>query len=378
MSFQQRNPRVRPVFKRGAIDDQEKFKPLPSPTGIYPYHLDLEQTLPGTSHHKLVFHMTGDTGSLRVPDFQRAVAKEMTKQYDEAATEADRPQFMFHLGDVVYNFGQEERYYDQFFFPYQHYPAPVFAIPGNHDGDVDPLDPRHPESLAAFRKVFCDTESRPLAFAGDTGRKSNIQPNVYWTLKTPLAYIIGVYSNVPKFGTIADEQKAWFINELKTAAAHRNEKAIILCLHHAPYSADINHGSSLNMQLFLNEAFDEAGVRPDIVFSGHVHNYQRFYKTYSDGQVVPFIVSGAGGYADLHPIADPGDTAFPDDNNLLDNIGLQNYCDDSHGFLKITLTKDDKDFKLDGQYYTVPDTMTDNEGAVLFDSFTVDFKKKLS
>jgi predicted phosphodiesterase len=370
-----RNPRVRPVFKLDAPDDQEKFKPLPPPTGLYPYHLNIKDRLTGIDHDKMVFHMTGDTGSLKSPDFQRTVALEMTKQYDEAATEADRPKFMFHLGDVVYNFGQEEKYYDQFFYPYQHYPGPVFAIAGNHDGDIDPFDPKHPESLKAFRKVFCDTSSRALTIAGNTHRKSNIQPNVYWRLQTPLADIIGLYSNVPKFGTITAEQKEWFINELKISAAHRNEKAIIVCIHHAPYSADINHGSSLHMQLFLDEAFDKAGVRPDIVFSGHVHNYQRFHKHYPDGQVLPFIVSGAGGYSDLHSIAEPGDPAFPDNSPMLDHVELQNYCDDAHGFLKISITKQDQDFKIEGQYFTIQDSVQDRTGAVMYDSFTVNLKR---
>ncbi|WP_199186419.1 metallophosphoesterase family protein, partial [Pseudoxanthomonas sp. KAs_5_3] len=79
--------------------------------------------------------MAGDTGSLRSPGFQKLVANEMTRQYDNESTTADKPQFLFHLGDVVYNFGQASQYYDQFFSPYKNYPAPVFAIPGNHDAD---------------------------------------------------------------------------------------------------------------------------------------------------------------------------------------------------------------------------------------------------
>lgn len=369
MPEKKRNPRTRPVFKVSAIDDQEKFKPLPPATGSYPYRLNIENVLPGLDQNKLVFHMAGDTGSLRSPGFQKLVATEMTRQYDSELTAADKPQFLFHLGDVVYNFGQVSQYYDQFFSPYKSYPAPVFAIPGNHDADVDPLDPEKPQSLDAFRAVFCNTEMKPIDLAGDTNRKTNIQPNVYWTLRTPLADIIGLYSNVPKFGTVTDEQKDWFINELKTLSA--DKKALIVCIHHAPYSADINHGSGLHMQQLLNEAFTAANVLPDIVFSGHVHNYQRFNKTYPGGKVVPFIVAGAGGYSDLHELADPNDPQFPDESSLLNDIELKNYCDEAHGFLKIMLSKEKDGVILSGEYYTIPHTDLSNTSATLYDSFTV-------
>jgi len=123
--------------------------------------------------------------------------------------------------------GRQRNITRSFFEPYERYPGPIFAIAGNHDADVYPLDPNAPKSLEAFIEVFCDTESRHIPFAASSRRNSNIQPNVYWTLNTPLADIIGMYSNVPRFGTITPVQKEWFIEELKTAAKKRSEKALI-------------------------------------------------------------------------------------------------------------------------------------------------------
>ena len=365
MSLNKRNPRTRPVFKIAAIDDQEKFKPVPAANGEYPYRLDVKKILPDIGDHKIVFHMAGDTGTLRLPNFQQGVIAEMVNQYDETVKSEERPRFLFHLGDIVYNFGQASGYYDQFFNPYRNYPAPIFAIAGNHDADIDPSDKNKPQSLAAFRTVFCDTESHPLDLAGDTGRKSNIQPGVYWILETPLADIIGLYSNVPKFGNIQNEQRKWFIEALKTSAA--SKKAIIVCLHHSPYSADTNHGSSIHMQAILDGSFREAKVLPDIIFSGHVHNYQRFNKKYNDKKIIPFIVAGSGGYADLHPLAQPGDREFPDDSCLLDDVELQNYCDDAHGFLKISIEKKSNKITINGEYY-----VTDETPARLYDSFALE------
>jgi hypothetical protein len=361
-------PRSRPVFKTAALDDQEKFQPLPAPTGAYPYHLDIKSIIPDIPANKMAFHMAGDTGGLIMPVYKHRVANEMIRQCSEASSAEEKPQFFMHLGDVVYNFGWAEEYYPQFFEPYRHYPNPIFAIAGNHDADIDPFDIEKRRSLAAFTQVFCNSSSKPITFAGDSNRKSNIQPNIYFTLKTPPANIICLYSNVPRFGTITPIQRAWFIEELKASALE--QKALIVCLHHAPYSADTNHGSSFNMQLFLQSAIDEAGVLPDVVFSGHVHNYQRFSKTYPNGKIVPFIVAGAGGYADLHKIAQPGDPAFPDSHPQLDKVLLENYCDHSHGFLKIVIEKMDDDISINGAYY-VTDANAGNGDPLVYDSFKV-------
>ncbi|HVW15155.1 MAG TPA: metallophosphoesterase [Mucilaginibacter sp.] len=366
MPSTQRNPRTRPVFKLSAIDDQEKFKPVPPAPGKYPYRLDINDLIPDLPENELIFHVAGDTGGTRSPEYQKSVIDEMILQCGETSG-SKRPQFLFHLGDVVYNFGQASGYYDQFFKPYRDYPLPIFAIPGNHDADVNPLDKDQHRSLEAFEAVFCDTESRPLKLAGDTGRKTNIQPNFFWVLETPMANIIGLYSNVPKFGNIQKDQRDWFIDALKTSAA--NKKAIIVCLHHAPYSSDINHGSSIHMQAIMDGAAREAKVIPDLVLSGHVHNYQRFHKYYP-GKTVPFIVAGGGGYADLHPIADPADPNFSDDSCLLDGIELQNYCDDAHGFLKIGISKKLGKITIDGEYFIASET-----GRLPFDTFTVTVRK---
>ena len=359
-----------PVLKKDQPDDTYKFQPLPAPTGEYPYHLPLEEIIPEVTSQKTVFHMLGDTGSIGNPAFQHLVASEMAKQYEVG--EKDQPQFLFHLGDVVYTFGEANRYYTQFFEPYQKYPGPIFAIAGNHDSDVNPNAAPY-KSLDAFKTVFCDTERRAVSFGGEAERTSMIQPNIYWTLKAPLANIIGLHSNVPKYGVITPNQRNWFKEELITAAAERPEKALILALHHAPYTADINHGSSVPMIEFLEGVFEETGVRPDIVFSGHVHNYQRFNKHYADGKIIPYIVAGAGGYDELHPVAFTNDERFTTDSDLLGGITMESYCDNKHGFLKIAIEKDNKGLNLTGEYYTIPhDKNPDsNTGATLADRFTL-------
>lgn len=342
-----------PVLKKNQPDDRFKFQNLPLPTGPYPYHLAADKVGVPLNEHKLVFHMVGDTGSLRSPDFQKLVAAQMQDHFQNIET-ADKPAFLFHLGDLVYNHGEQERYQTQFFEPYQNYPAPIFAIPGNHDSDVNPDNPVPYTSLNAFKKVFCAEKMESVDFSGNNSRKSMIQPNVYWTLETPLANIIGLYGNVTKFGSIATEQREWFIHELKWARQQHPSKALIVCIHQAPFSADINHGASEAMIELFETSYQETGVKPDIVFSGHVHNYQRFLKKYDDGKLVPFIVAGAGGYDELHPVATVGDERFTAESPNFKGVSLEKFCDDKHGFLKVTIERKSEGLEMTVSYYTIP------------------------
>lgn len=346
-----------PVFKKDVPDDNHKFKTLPTPTGKYPYRVSLQKFINDPNPEKLVINFVGDTGSIRNLDFQEVVVGEMLKQF--SADKEEQPDFLYHLGDVVYNFGEADAYYAQFFEHYYKYPRPIFAIAGNHDSDVNPNATISYNSLDAFMEVFCAPQSSVIPFSHSAKKMSGTQPNVYWTLETPLATIIGLYSNVPKFGIITTEQLEWFKGELLHAQTMKPQKAIIVCIHHAPYSADINHGSSRPMIQALEEAFSTTGVKPDIVFSGHVHNYQRLHKTYSDGTIVPFIVAGAGGYDVLHAVAHIDDERFTNDDPLLQNAHLINYCEDRHGFLKLTLERSTNGVIINGAYFSIPHAKED-------------------
>lgn len=319
---------------------------------------------------KLIFQVAGDTGGLKSPAFQRLVAEQLAKQYLEPEEGAGKPSFLYHVGDIVYHFGEADQYEQQFFKPYHDYPLPIFAIPGNHDSDVNSNAAVPYSSLSPFTSVFCGREPRPVPFGSDRSRKSGVQPHVYWTLQTPLANIIGLASNVPKYGIITREQRDWFIHELRHAAAEHEEKALIVCLHHAPYSADFNHGSSIPMIDFLEEAFETAGITPDLVMSGHVHNYQRFSKTYPDGKTTPFLVCGAGGFDELHWMAEADGISYTRYNDRFDGVKLENFCAMQHGFLNIEVTRSAGGHQIKGRYYAIPhEGLAPGVDAFLFDEF---------
>jgi hypothetical protein len=103
---------------------------------------------------QIVFHAVGDTGGVKEPSHEFAVADAMTGDLGGKTYQSGRPALLYHLGDVVYYFGQERYYYDQFYDPYRDYDAPIFAIPGNHDGVIFPSEPVK-YSLEPFYNNFC-------------------------------------------------------------------------------------------------------------------------------------------------------------------------------------------------------------------------------
>jgi hypothetical protein len=110
-------------------------------------------------------------------------------------------------------------------------------------------------------------------------------PNVYWTLVTPFATIIGMYTNVPEGGSIDSTQQQWITNEFATAPTDR---ALILALHHPIYSFDAYHSGSSKMADVLENAIRDTGRVPNLVLSGHVHDYQRIEQSISGDAPTPF------------------------------------------------------------------------------------------
>lgn len=332
----------------------EKFYELPEPTGSAPYHLALNKVIQkeeikriDNSGH-ISFHIVGDTGGTKSSAAQHLVEFAMESDFDHNDP-SKNPSFLYNLGDVIYKFGEASEYYSQFYEPYAHYPAPIFAIPGNKDGDVAPNSTEN--SLEAFVNNFCAKRKEVTRDAGDIDRDPMIQPNVYWTLDAPFVTMIGLYSNVPDGGVIKEDQFDWFKNELITAP---KDKALIVSVHHAPFSADDEHSGSDTVLKVLDKAIRQSNRIPDIILSGHVHNYQRFTRNLDHKgrkYEVPYLVVGTGGHMKLHPMQ-----KHQNGNRIIvpfrlpdrDDIVLERYCDDKYGFMLFHLTSK----KLVGKFYS--------------------------
>ncbi len=303
----------------------------------------------------LVFHSVGDTGGIHGDDVERAISDAMESQISAATGKSPAPAFYYNLGDVVYFNGESKLYQSQFYEPYQNYHATIFAIAGNHDGDTStrPGDPVDTEpSLFGFMRNFCDTASHH----DSPYRPTMTQPYVYWTFETPFATIVGLYSNVD--GTLdargTSEQQQWFQNQVTNAP---KDKALIITVHHPPYSLDTTHGGYPDIEIALDRIIQATGRIPTAVLSGHVHSFQRFERALGDHKV-PYIVAGAGGYAHtlslLHKIetASNGKSLAPGFQTTHKDLKLMAHNDQEPGFLRVTV--DGKKQTATFDYFLVP------------------------
>ncbi len=306
-----------PYYKQHENDIEAVPMPPPAAPLALQTIVGAEFLAPILSGNKISFHTVGDTGASETAKIstEASVAEAMVADLQQSA--ADAPTFFFHLGDVIYQFGEAEYYYDQFYEPFRGYDRPIFAIPGNHDGAVTYTNggatPDTP-SLQAFMANFCTSAPGRPQDGGDLARTTMTQPGVYFTLEAPFVSIIGVYTNVldgpgvltdqnGAYPTLTgDRQYAWLVSELRRLAPQRRalERAVIVACHHPPVSADKVHGGATGLSRDLDRAFTEAGLWPDAVLSGHAHVYQRFSRAVN-GKAMPYVVAGSGGHARTLP-----------------------------------------------------------------------------
>jgi hypothetical protein len=354
--FSQPKPSPDPTSFRDPVTDQnlrelDNLEPVPQPRGgaVEPV-LTLAQVYGDAGAQKeaaiqqagqIVFHSVGDTGSVSGPTTQSLVADKMGSDFDEA-NPADVPSFFFHLGDVVYYFGEATYYYDQFYEPYRDYPAPIIAIAGNHDGVVYASDPE--TTLEAFLRNFCAPAAAPSPDAGGLVRTTMIQPGIYFTFEAPFVRVLGLYSNVledpgvisaqngtTNANTVLDARQTDFLTAALTRIKSENfTGAVIVAVHHPPFTGGSSHGGSPLMLADIDAACTAAGVWPHAVFSGHAHNYQRYTRAIN-GMEIPFVVAGCGGHTPLSKMRTTLRTPYPIDSSLT----LNSYDDTDFGYLRV-------------------------------------------
>jgi hypothetical protein len=329
------------------------------------------------SAQKIIFHAVGDSGASNPGKYMNeiGVADQLTMDA-QSSDDANRPAFLFHLGDVVYDFGESKYYYDQFYNPFRNYPAPIFAIPGNHDSFVIPGTPADQTPLTIFSRNFCASSPMITAEAASLHRTASTQPGVYFCLDAPFVRIIGLFSNALEDpGVISSEGKKWaavpnyqldFLTaQLKRIKDEKYKGAVLLAVHHPPFSyapakaaggAGGNHGCSSAMLRQIDTICQQEGVYPHAFLSAHAHNYQRYTRTVHFGNAdfdVPFIVCGDGGH-NVNPLVQsrrgqqaqephPGsDVSYLESKPAVKTSGLllEKYDDTTYGYLRIRVDKD--------------------------------------
>jgi hypothetical protein len=355
--------KVRRTKVGSLIRKSAALQALPQTWGADPFRLDLRDIIDDSrvdefeNAKELSFHLVGDTGGNRshfhlADRFlhpQDVVAHHMAVD----ARKAPKVASFFHLGDVVYPNGEATEYQAQFYEPYRCYPAPIVAIPGNHD--ATPGHHSDESSLEGFVQHFC-ARSRTATDVPDEWRLTQIQPNVYFTLTTPVCTFVGLYTNAADDGELNapgsnGEQVHWLERELEEAP---KDLPLFVCTHHPPYTYDVVHGPSSKLQEVLDSCARKAGRWPTAVISGHAHSYQRFLRPHpspsssapanSSNATIPYIVAGAGGYWMLEPVdvdGEAGGTGWPRPAHVED---------EHNGFLRLTVSREHVKF----DYFVVP------------------------
>ncbi|MFE3638196.1 metallophosphoesterase family protein [Streptomyces sp. NPDC059168] len=218
-------------------------------------------------------------------------------------------EFAVIASDVIYPVGSADDYGTKFFRPYQDYPAPIFAIPGNHDWY---------EELTAFMRVFCadapppapEPRPRPLTRAWwrtllwhrarpSDGRhlaeaaalrpapeQRAVQPGPYWAIDAGPVRIVGIDTGL--LGTIDAEQGAW-LREVS-----RGPKPKILITGSPLYVDGEHHPCAIEGGGTVDDVVRDPEHHYVAAIGGDIHNYQR-YPVDVDGRTVQYVVSGGGG-----------------------------------------------------------------------------------
>jgi hypothetical protein len=343
---------------------------------------------------KIVFHAVGSTAYARRPkeegylkeesnskeeiDRQLGpprVADKMDNDFREGARKP-HPSFLFHLGDVICGSGESQYYYGQFYLPYKQYPGPILAIAGNHDGMPAPESKATP--LQPFLDNFCAEGFHQTSESRGLGRTAQVQPGVYYTLEAPFLRILALYSNRlegsgvissegGRFPDATDVQLRFLEAALERVKAQGFKGAVIIAVHHDPYSPSQHRGSP-GMRADLDRVFRATGVWPHAVLSGHAHNYQRYTRTV-DNVRIPYVVAGNGG-AGVTRLTDAG---TPKGKRLPlagDDVTFEASDDEHLGFLRVTVDQ----ARLQIEYQPIENPSSSSRATP--DSVTIDLKSR--
>ena len=198
------------------------------------------------------------------------------------------PDFMLHLGDVIYQYGQADGYDPFFFQPYRELldSAPVFPSLGNHDYRTANAQP--------YLDVFYLPTNNPAG------------AERYYSFDWGDAHFVALDTNLS--GSAREDMRQWLQADLSASTATWK----FVFFHHALYTSGPHQTDATLPALrdALAPIFEQAGV--DLVFAGHDHDYERSTprREYApDAAGVVYIVSGGGG-ASLYAVGASDFTAF--------------------------------------------------------------------
>ena len=225
------------------------------------------------------FVAVGDLASAR-PE-QNAIAFQIAKQ---------KPELLLALGDIVYPGGRTLEYMHHYWTTYNDVATPgettgaplmasvpFYPIIGNHDADSSKL-PDYPDAFAAFY-FFSVPKNGPSPAVCATPLGSDPQVAQAFRTRAGAEYpALNAYSFDcgPAHFVSIDSNR--YVNPVNLAAWLEKDLTAskqpwkFVCFHAPAFHSSPQHGTEQKMRL-LEPVFEKCGV--DVVFAGHVHNYQR-------------------------------------------------------------------------------------------------------
>ncbi len=204
----------------------------------------------------------------------------------------EKPDFLVALGDIVYPSGRSFHYFKYFWPTYVNAAeasekagaplmgtTPFYAVLGNHDAYVGKLSATLPDAYAAYY-FFTAPRNGPGEGAWSTvipkteeGAKfrrlaGEAYPSLdFYSFDYGPAHVV-VLSNASTGKGDDPKVAAWVEQDLKAS----KQPLKLVCLHAPPFQVTTSHYGDQRSRK-LAPIFEANGV--DVVFAGHVHNYQR-------------------------------------------------------------------------------------------------------
>jgi Calcineurin-like phosphoesterase len=297
--WQSRNQTLGRLFGDPTNEERRRWMELQRQTGRLPEDLILDQH---AGLEEVSFIVVGDTGEGDASQY--AVVRPLLARGQDT-------DFMVVCSDVIYPAGDVEDYDAKFYEPYERYPRPIHALPGNHDwydglvgfmhhlckAEVSAL-PATQERASSLREWLRRRLWRRPANKGPQGlperrrtesiRRSD-QRSPYFAIETGPLLVVGIDTGMG--GAIDREQGEWLrriSREVDKPKLLLTGKPLYVDGEHHPYP--IEGGGTVDEIVRAPEHNYVAAV------GGDIHNYQR-YSVRVSGRETPlyYIVSGGGG-----------------------------------------------------------------------------------
>lgn len=223
---------------------------------------------------------------------------------DKFLRESEGTGFALIASDVIYPAGRSANYRTRFYVPYRHYPGPIYAVPGNHDGY---------DELVGFMIHFCRTEFHFRSPNRRTVSREKVdglrrirdnpvpQPNMYFHIDAPAVRIVGIDTGIR--GTFDPEQLAW----LREVSRDPRPKVLV------SGKPIFRNGRRDRKLCELLKILATEGYR--LVIAGDMHNFQRYRipaGEFGAPEDIWHVVNGGGGayLRQTHDIPDVGRMAL--------------------------------------------------------------------